>query len=247
LVNSALGRGLLAMAGLGAAGLVIAHSVPGVSAIGPVRRRFFPALAGQGKAGHIALTFDDGPDSVTTPRFLAALDDCGVRATFFMLGPMAAASPGLAAEIAAAGHEIGLHGWDHRYATLRSPRAIYDDLSRALDVVSEVTGAIPRFYRPPYGVLTAGALRAARTLNLRPVLWTCWGREWAPEATPASVYETLARDLADGGTVLLHDSDCTSPLGAAESALGALGRLIDDCGRRGLAVGTLAAHGLRTR
>ena len=51
-----------ALAGLAAAGLAIAHAGPGLTAIGPVRRRLFPRLAGLGRPDHVALTFDDGPD-----------------------------------------------------------------------------------------------------------------------------------------------------------------------------------------
>ncbi len=230
------------MAGL--AGLAVGYAGPGITAIGPVRRRLFPALAGVGPAGHVALTFDDGPDPRCTPRFLALLDSRGVRATFFMLGPMVAAAPGLAAEVAAAGHEVGVHGWDHRYAVLRGPWALHDDLARARDAIAEATGTEPRLYRPPYGVLSSGALRAARKTGLRPVLWSNWGREWVRGATPGSVYQTLARNLSGGATVLLHDSDCTSPAGSADAALGALPSLLDECAARGLSVGTAAEHGL---
>ena len=221
--------------------LAVAHGGPGLTALAPVRRRF-PALSGAGAPDHVALTFDDGPDPRFTPRFLAALDARRVRATFFLLGPMVQAAPGLAAEIAAAGHEIGVHGWDHRYATVRSPRALHDDLARARDTIAAATGTVPRRYRPPYGVLSGGALIAARRLGLRPVLWTTWGREWAPGATPGDVQATLARTLGGGATVLLHDSDCTTPPGKAAAALGVLPWLLDNCARRGLRVGPLAEH-----
>jgi peptidoglycan/xylan/chitin deacetylase (PgdA/CDA1 family) len=232
----------LAVAGLAVAGLAVVHGGPAVTAIGPLRRRFFPQLAGLGRGGHVALTFDDGPDPRSTPGFLEVLAAQQIRATFFVLGSMVARAPQLAAEIAAAGHEIGVHGWDHRYALLRGPRAQRDDMARARDAAADVTGAAPRFYRPPYGVLSAGALAAARGLGLTPMLWTSWGREWTPGATPASVYRTLTRDLAGGGTVLLHDSDCTSPTGSARAALGALPMLLDECARRGLSVGPAAEH-----
>jgi peptidoglycan/xylan/chitin deacetylase (PgdA/CDA1 family) len=222
----------------------VAHAGPGITAIAPVRRRLFPRLAGLGRPDHVALTFDDGPDPASTPAFLDLLAARRLRATFFLLGSMVAKAPELAADIADAGHEVGVHGWAHQYTILRGPRAIADDIARATDAVAAASGTQPRFYRPPYGVLSAGALAAARSHGLTPVLWTCWGREWAAGATAGSVYATLAKDLSPGGTVLLHDSDCTSPAGAAVAALGALPQLLDDCAERGLRVGPLADHGL---
>jgi peptidoglycan/xylan/chitin deacetylase (PgdA/CDA1 family) len=241
-MNARSGRRLAALAGLGLAGMAVTQGGPGLTALGPVRRRFFPRLAGLGDPGHVALTFDDGPDPAWTPQFLEVLDARQVRATFFLLGAMVAKAPRLAAEIAAAGHEIGVHGWEHRYTIARTPPAVHADLARATATVAEATGVAPRCYRPPYGVLSAGALAAARRLDLTPVLWSAWGREWTPGATADSVYGTLLRDLAGGGCVLLHDSDCTSPPGSARAALGALPRLLGECERRGLKTGPLSEH-----
>jgi peptidoglycan-N-acetylglucosamine deacetylase len=225
------------------AGLAVAHAGPGITALRPVRERFFPRLSGQGEPGHVALTFDDGPDPAATPLFIDALGRRGIRATFFMLGSRVAREPGLAAEVAAAGHDIGVHGWEHAFLPLRGPRATLADLGRARDVIAEATGVMPWLFRPPYGVLTSAALAGARIHGLTCVLWTCWGREWAPGADPATVYASLAGGLSGGGTVLLHDSDATSPAGSAQAALAALPALLDECGRRNLRVGPLGEHG----
>src|SRR5258708_3345714 len=234
----------LTTAALALGGLAVTHAGPGVTALGPVRQRFFPRLSGLGRADHVALTFDDGPDPAWTPAFLEVLANQQVRATFFMLGSMAAREPGLAAEVAGAGHEVAVHGWAHRYTVLRSPWAVADDLARARDAVADATGAQPRFYRPPYGVLSAGALAASRWLGLTPVLWTCWGREWTTGATPRSVAATLTRSLTGGATVLLHDSDCTSPPRSAAAGLGALQLLLEESALRGLSAGPVADHRL---
>ncbi|ELP65845.1 polysaccharide deacetylase family protein [Streptomyces turgidiscabies] len=223
--------------------LVTAHAAPVVSTFGPLRNRAMPRLAGRGRPGHIALTFDDGPDPLSTPLFLRLLAERQVRATFFLLGREAHRSPGLVREIAAAGHEIGIHGWLHRPLLLRGPRATYDDFARARDTVAGITGRRPTLFRPPYGVMSTAAHLAAHRLGLTPVLWTSWGEDWTPRATPESVHRTVTSGLDAGGTILLHDSDCTSAPGAWRSALGALPLILDTCEQRGYEVGRLHDHG----
>ncbi len=235
--------GTIAAAGAGAA--LVAHALPALTSIAPMRNRLLPRLAGQGDPGHVALTFDDGPDPGATPRFLELLRARGVSATFFVLGRMLASAPELAREMAAAGHEIALHGYSHRCMLTRGRASTYDDLSRGFDLIAEVTGAPPRWYRPPYGVLTTSALGVAYRLRMRPVLWTTWGRDWTSWATPDSVHSLVRRDLTGGGTILLHDSDCTSKPLAWQSTLGALPRLLDTIDARGLRVGPLREHGIR--
>ncbi|MGW3466246.1 polysaccharide deacetylase family protein, partial [Streptomyces olivaceoviridis] len=214
-----------------------------VSTFGPLRNRALHRLAGRGRPDHVALTFDDGPDPASTPHFLRLLAERGTRATFFLLGEQAYRSPGLVREIAAAGHEIGVHGWLHRPLLLRGPGATYDDFARVRDTVTAITGLRPTLFRPPYGVMSTAAHLAARRLGLTPVLWTCWGEDWTARATAESVHGTVTRDLDGGGTILLHDSDCTSAPGAWHSALDALPRILDTCAERGFEVGRLGDHG----
>lgn len=221
---------------------VLAHPFPAMTTFGPVRNRVLPGLAARGSADHVALTFDDGPDPNSTPRFLELLAAREVRATFFLLGSMAEHAPGLVREIQAAGHEIGVHGWHHHSLLFRGPRATDQDLTRARDHLAELTGVQPTLFRPPYGVMTASAHRTARRLGLRPTLWTSWGEDWTARATPGSVYRQVAKDLHGGGTILLHDTDCTAKPGSWHATLGAVPLLVDHCRERGWRVGPLREH-----
>jgi peptidoglycan-N-acetylglucosamine deacetylase len=230
-----------------AAGLGLAQVAPAVTWSAPVRHHLAPTLSGLGRPGHLALTFDDGPHPAGTPAVLVALDALGWRATFFMLGEQVRAQPSLAAEVAAAGHEIAVHGDTHRYLLGRSPRATQDDLARAVESVTAATGSHPRWFRPPYGVLSGGVLPVLARLGLQPVLWSAWGREWRAEATPRSVVETLARGVLDGGPALLHDSDVAAAAGCWQTTVRTLPLLAERLSPRGLVVGTLAEHGLPAR
>jgi peptidoglycan/xylan/chitin deacetylase (PgdA/CDA1 family) len=235
---------LLRTAAVAAGALLAAQTLPALTTVGQLRHRLAPGLAGVGEPDRVALTFDDGPHPLSTPRFLSLLDRLDLRATFFLLGRWAARSPSLVKEIASAGHEIAVHGYDHRCLLARGVRGTYDDLARAREVIAEAGGEQPAWFRPPYGVLTTATVAAARRLALRPVLWTAWGEDWTEHATPESVYRTVLADLSGGATILLHDSDVTSVPGSWRATLGALPRLVEACRERGLRVGPLAEHGL---
>jgi peptidoglycan/xylan/chitin deacetylase (PgdA/CDA1 family) len=223
-------------------GALAFQAAPALTSVQPWRRRLTPALAGRGDPGHVALTFDDGPDPDSTPAFLDLLGTYRVRATFFLLGSMLQRAPWLGRELITAGHEVAVHGWEHRCLLARTPAATYADLTRARDLIAIHTGQPPRWYRPPYGVLTTAGVLAARTLAMRPVLWTAWGRDWERRATPDSVAVTVLRRVDGGGTVLLHDSDCTSAPGSWRTTLAALPEIIEEVRHRGLTIGPLAEH-----
>ncbi|MEU6807805.1 polysaccharide deacetylase family protein [Streptomyces sp. NPDC046831] len=225
------------------AAVAAAHVVPAATWLPGLRHRFFPGLAGAGSPDHVALTFDDGPDPASTPYFLDALDRVGARATFFVLGEHVVRHPALLRETALRGHEVAVHGWTHDRPWLPSPGRDAADVARAARAVYDITGRRPRWYRPPYGILTAGRWLAARRAGLRPVLWTAWGRDWTADATPGSVRSLIVADLRGGGTVLLHDSDRVSAAGSWRSALGALPDIVTGCRDAGLSVGPLAEHG----
>ncbi len=237
-----------AIAGVGigvAAGTAYAvNAAPSLLALSWLGRHVTPGLAGVGPTGHVALTFDDGPDPASTPRFLDALDRLGWGATFFMLGEMVRAAPGLAAEVAAAGHEVAVHGDRHRSQLRTRPATLAADTLRARDAVASATGIEPVWFRPPYGTLSLGGWRAAHRLGLRTVLWTAWGRDWRAEATGETVAADVLAGFVDGGTVLLHDSDCTSAPRSWTATLDALPRLADAFATTGLRVGPVGDHGI---
>jgi peptidoglycan/xylan/chitin deacetylase (PgdA/CDA1 family) len=232
--------------GLGVAAAAAVHTAPSLIALSSIGRHIAPALAGVGDRGHVALTFDDGPDPASTPAVLEALDALGWRATFFMLGEMVRKAPGLAADVAAAGHEVAVHGDTHRTLLRLGPRTTRDDIQRAVDEVAAATGTRPAWYRPPFGTLSVGGLLAARSLDLQVVLWTAWGRDWRAEATGASVAGDVLDGFVAGGTVLLHDSDCTSAPESWRATLDALPLLGKGFADRGLVVGPVGEHGITT-
>ena len=147
LPQAPVNRGSGARVAAGAAAIAVtagvAHLLPAASSWRCLRNRYMPGLAGVGTVGHVALTFDDGPDPSSTPAFLDALDGLGWRATFFMLGSMAAACPDVAVEAARRGHEVAVHGYVHANHFYHGPRWTVRDMLRARDTIEDLTGTRP--------------------------------------------------------------------------------------------------------
>jgi len=154
----------------------------------------------------IALTFDDGPDPAWTDRTLDVLDRHAVSASFFLVGERAARAPETVRRIAAAGHEVGSHGWSHRSLWLCGPRRTDDEIARARAVLSETTGRLIRYFRPPWGMVNAAMFGALRRHGQQCVFWSI-----QPEglrATPPERQVDYVVDHARPGAIVdLHDAE----------------------------------------
>ncbi len=215
---------------------------PMLTSIPLLRRTTMPALSGLSTRNHIALTYDDGPDSASTPLFLRMLERHQVLATFFLLGEFVKQNRSLVAEMSSAGHELAVHGWDHQCLAWKPPGRLVDQLRRSRETVEDLTGVPLRWFRPPYGVLTGPGLLAAHRAGLTPVLWSAWGRDWTRGATPESVTNTVLRSIAPGGTILLHDTDRTAAAGSWHSTLAASEAMLERWRTEGVPVGPLREH-----
>ncbi|MGI8867682.1 MAG: polysaccharide deacetylase family protein [Mycobacteriales bacterium] len=211
------GAGLLASAG---------HAVPAVTTWPWLRRTVSASLHGERDGTTVAVTFDDGPHPEATPLLLDLLRDLDVPATFFVLGQNVARWPDVARRIAGEGHEVAVHGWTHRNHLRLAPSTVVAEDRRTAALVTDVCGVRPRLARPPYGVVTAGDLAAARAIGLRLLLWTAWGRDWEERATPATILGRLDPGLRAGSTLLLHDSDCTSAPNSWRATLAAVPEVV---------------------
>lgn len=215
---------------------------PMLTSVAQVRRRSLPTLSGMSARPHIGLTYDDGPDPVATPLFLELLDRHQVSATFFLLGAFIEENALLVKEMAAAGHELAVHGWDHQCLAWKPPGRLVDELRRTRHIIEDLTCEPVGWFRPPYGVMTGEGLVAARRAGLQTVLWSAWGRDWSRRATPESITSKVSQVIQPGGTVLLHDTDRTAGPGSWRRTLVASEELLANWSARGIAVGALRDH-----
>jgi peptidoglycan/xylan/chitin deacetylase (PgdA/CDA1 family) len=182
----------------------------------------------------VALTFDDGPDPHGTPAVLDALAAAGARATFFVLADRVEQHPALAQRVRADGHEVGLHGPDHRRLTAVPRAELTELLGAAKRRVEDVIGCAVNDFRPPFGALTPTTLSVARSCGLDVVMWSVDPDDWRDDASAVASRTLVA--CRPGAIVLLHDTRADDDPGDRRA-----GR---DCGRTAQAVldGLAARH-----
>lgn len=150
----------------------------------------------------VALTFDDGP-SESTPQLLELLGRAGARATFFVCGANAARLPELTRAIVREGHELGNHSWSHLRFDFTSRARMRTELLQTQELLRDLTGSAPRWFRPPFGVRWFGMGGVQQALGLQCAMWTVIGRDWRLPG-PAIARRVLSRS-SDGAIVCLHD------------------------------------------
>jgi peptidoglycan/xylan/chitin deacetylase (PgdA/CDA1 family) len=152
----------------------------------------------------LALTYDDGPNSLYTPRLLEVLAKHGVHATFFLIGRHVQQCPEMARELVQAGHTVGNHTFTHPLLIFKSEAEIRQELSQCRSALQDAIGQHSNLFRPPFGGRRPAVLRVARDLGLEPVMWNVTGYDW--NAPPAEVIEgKIAKQMRGGDVILLHD------------------------------------------
>ncbi|KAI8340595.1 hypothetical protein BC941DRAFT_417665 [Chlamydoabsidia padenii] len=164
--------------------------------------------------GQWAPTYDDGP-SEFSGKLYDELDKTNTKATFFMVGGQVAKFPELAQRAYKSGHEIAMHTWSHNYMTSLTNEQIVAELKWNEQVIKEVTGVSPRFFRPPYGDIDNRVRDVAKALGFTAVIWTHDTNDWSlTENTDfeaswidgnVTQWASEAQTAANGGVSLEHD------------------------------------------
>jgi peptidoglycan/xylan/chitin deacetylase (PgdA/CDA1 family) len=209
----------------------------------PSRRRRWrrvPGLESAPLGAGSVLTFDDGPDPKGTPAVLEALDAAGARGSFFVLGRHVTEQPKLAREIVERGHEIALHGMDHRRHDRLSEAEAERELSEGVAAIEAAVGRRPAWYRPPFGASSPTLAVVCERLGLGLAYWTAWGQDWE-ESSPERIAALVGRHLTPGSVVLLHDSARYAQRNSAAATAGAVPLIATAAAAAGLDLVTLSA------
>ena len=153
----------------------------------------------------VALTFDDGPGPYTGP-LLDLLDRYHVKATFCLIGQQVARYPDVVRRMADDGMTLCNHTWDHdeRLRT-RSDDRIRDELLRTNEAIHDVVPDAPiAYFRNPGGAFGTNTVAIARSLGMKPLMWSVDPRDWATPGTEA-IIDTVLQHTHRGSVILSHD------------------------------------------
>lgn len=149
----------------------------------------------------VALTFDDGPSTVNTPKILDILEKYNAHATFFVLGNRAAAGADVLKREVALGCEIGSHSWDHtNLSSLKMP-GVNKQNSKTIGLVKKLTGYDVKIMRPPYGAIS-DVMR--KKLKMPMILWSLDTLDWKSKDAD-KVFKQVKKNVSDGDIILVHD------------------------------------------
>ena len=147
----------------------------------------------------VALTFDDGPGSLTG-TLLDRLEAAGVVATFFVLGQNVRIHPDLVTRMVRSGMVVGNHTWDHRDMKRLSLSEARSEVDRTSAEIARVTGVSTTLLRPPYGSMSP----QTATLGQAIILWDVDTEDWKNRDASITTSRALAT-VRPGSIILMHD------------------------------------------
>lgn len=168
--------------------------------------------------GYVALTFDDGPHPVYTPRLLEGLKERGARATFFLIGQNIDGNEDVIRKMKEDGHLIGNHSQNHMQLTRERAGEACEQINRTNEKIRQITGETPEYVRPPYG---SWSEELECLVPMRVVLWNLDTLDWKTQNKDKIVSHVMSH-VEDGSVILLHDVYDTS----VEAALEIVDRLL---------------------
>lgn len=142
------------------------------------------------------------------PRFLAVLEEKKINATFFITGRFAKKYPELTAQIFAAGHEIGNHGYSHPHPDKLSVEQNKKEILDTEKVFRDLKVEWARIFASPYGEHGLRVLQAAHDLGYKTIMWTLDTIDWQ-EPSPETIMERVLSQADNGALILMHPKECT--------------------------------------
>ena len=188
--------------------------------------------SGPAESAMVSLTVNVDWGEEFLPGMLKTLAEKNVKATFFLTGRWASNNPELVADIAAAGHEIGNHGYSHSSPNASSQEEIVEEITRSEQAIHQACGVLTRLYAPPSGECEEHVLAAAEEAGYKTILWSVDTIDWQKPSAD-TILQRVKSKIHGGAIILAH------PTAGTEEALG---QMIDDLQAEGYCFVTVSQN-----
>ena len=153
----------------------------------------------------VALTFDDGPSPVWTPKILDELKKAGIKATFFMLGKHVEQFPDIARRVAQEGHEIENHSYTHHGLLNYKMNELEKEIKDTEAIIKKTTGRTTKYFRPPKAWATEKEKEKIEEMGYETVLWSLNSKDWV-KFHDKQIRRYILWHIQPGDIILFHDS-----------------------------------------
>ena len=159
----------------------------------------------------VVITLDDGPEKIITPKILEILNKYNITATFFCIGEKAESNPELLLQIKNAGHLIGNHTFTHsKWFDFFSSKKMIEEFDKTNNSIYKITGNMPVYFRPPYGVSNPTIKSALKKFNFVTIGWSLRSLDTVIKSKE-KVLNRLLKRVKSGDIILFHDIVPNSP------------------------------------
>lgn len=160
----------------------------------------------------VAISFDDGVDPVQTPLILDILKNHRIKASFFCIGKKCAGNETLVRRIVEEGHIIGNHTYTHsNWFDFFGSGRMYEELQKTDELLENITGKKPRYFRPPYGVTNPTLKKALQKTGHLPVGWSIRSLDTQRKRSASDLFHRVSARMQAGDIILFHDTIKTIP------------------------------------
>ena len=188
--------------------LIVTYSITLGWGVFDIGSQFFIPTFWKGKKGEVSFTFDDGPDPEVTPKVLDVLREANVKAAFFVIGRIAEKHPELVRQMVSEGHAVGNHTYNHDYVF--SKAAAEKQVTEGQEVIEKIIGKKPKYFRPPFGVMTPEIASAIRKEKCAVIGWDLRSQDGRIRTKEATINRVKSH-LKKSTVLLFHDTNPTTP------------------------------------
>ncbi len=152
----------------------------------------------------VSITFDCAWNDNDIDAILDTLDKYDCQATFFAVGTWAQKYPDALKKIAARGHEIGSHSYNHDDYTSMDAEEIIADMDKCDDIIESITGNRPTLMRAPSGGYNNTVISACESTGRTYIQWSVDTIDYKA-ASAEEITERAVKNTSSGDIILLHN------------------------------------------